>query len=237
MFSEPQSYIKRPKRKKLPLFCDFLYFCRIPLPGSGSGTITTTDKPMPDRNIPERTAELFFALYQEKDRYISVAMSYIQDMEKARDIVSDSFAYMLERKESLPEDLPRLKGYLMLTVKHRCLDALKHLAARENALKNLYEADMEMLGNDNVTEKIMERDMEWLLAQAGVRMKRQTFDILVSSRLEGMSHKEIAGKFGISEGRVAKEIMQAMKVLKKLFKDYLHIVMPLLLMSGRLNGW
>ena len=223
----------------------FYTFAGFRFPGAEAGQITTTDKPMPDRNIPGRTAELFFALYQEKDRYISVAMSYIQDMEKARDIVSmekardivsDSFAYMLERRESLPDDLPRLKGYLMLTVKHRCLDALKHLAARENALKNLYEADMEMLGNDNVTERIMEKDIEDILDRAGARMKRMTFDILVSSRLDGLSHKEIAEKYGITRGRVAKEIMHAMKIMEKLFKDYLHVILPILLLAASLPG-
>lgn len=187
-------------------------------------------------DISGKRQDLVFSLYQERDRYIAVALSYVQDMEKARDIVSDSFAYLLEKLPVLPDDKSRIRAYLMLTVKHKCLDHLKHLAVKENALKNLYETDIEFLGNDNVTERIMERDIEEILSHAGTRMKRMTFDILVSSRLDGLSHKEIAEKYGISQGRVAKEIMHAMKIMKKLFKDYLHVIIPLLLLAASLPG-
>lgn len=43
-------------------------------------------------DISGKRQDLVFSLYQERDRYIAVALSYVQDMEKARDIVSDSFA-------------------------------------------------------------------------------------------------------------------------------------------------
>ena len=81
-----------------------------------------------------------------------------------------------------------------------------------------------------------EKDIEDILDRAGTRMKRMTFDILVSSRLDGLSHKEIAEKYGISQGRVAKEIMHAMKIMKKLFKDYLHVILPILLLAASLPG-
>lgn len=151
-------------------------------------------------------------------------MSYVQDMEKAKDIVSDSYAYMLERKDTLSVDLHKMKAYLMQTVKHRCLDFIRHENVRSNILKNIREIDIEILGEDDVTGRILERDISEILADAGIKMKKQTFDIFISSRIGGMSHKEIALKYGMTPNKVAKEIMQAMKIMKTVFRDYLHLM-------------
>ena len=66
--------------------------------------------------------------------------------------------------------------------------------------------------------------MRELMRNAGVKMKKLTFDIYVMSRFAGLSHKEIAEQYGITRNRVAKEIIKAGKVMEMLVSRYLHLL-------------
>ncbi len=47
-----------------------------------------------------------------------------------------------------------------------------------------------------------------------------TYEIFTAKRLSGMSAKEIAKQFGITERRVNFEIQKASKVFRQVFRDY-----------------
>ena len=160
----------------------------------------------------------------EMERYVTVAFSYLHDREKARDIFSDCYAYILERRDVLDGDLAGMKGYLMQAVRHRCLDELRKDSVRQAAFRNLCREDEEYLADDNVTRRMEESDVRELMRNAGVKMKKLTFDIYVMSRFAGLSHKEIAEQYGITRNRVAKEIIKAGKVMEMLVSRYLHLL-------------
>ena len=166
--------------------------------------------------------DILLGLYRERERYIAVAFRYLQDREKARDVFSDSYAYVLEHRHTLTGDLTKMKIYLMQTVKHKCLDAMRHDDAARKACANLYENSIRMLPGDNITQNVIRQDIYALIRDTGNKISRRTLDIYVSRKFHGLSHKELAGRFGITRSRVAKEISKAGKVIDEIIRRYFH---------------
>lgn len=177
--------------------------------------------------------DVLIGLYADKEKYVSVAFSYLQDMEKAKDVFSDAFAYVYERKGTLDGDLPGMKAYLMQTLKHRCLNEIRRDTVRQTTFRNLYDTDIDMLSDDNISRRILEKDIYAILADAGLKMEKLTYDIYVSSRIGGLSHKEIAKLYGLTTGRVAKEIMKATGIMDFVLKKYFLILMLLAMLYNR----
>ncbi len=127
--------------------------------------------------------------------------------------------------------MTKMKIYMMQSIKHRCFDELKRDTVRQNTLKNLYDTDISLLSEDNVSQRIIENDFYKIIRNAGLKMKKFTMDIYTSSRLGDLSHKEIAALYNISTNRVAKEITKASKIMDTIIKDYLHVTVVFILTS------
>lgn len=69
------------------------------------------------------TAEAFGRLFLEcRSSFENIAFSYINDSDAAKDIVTDSFMYLWEHRETL-EGEDNIKGYLYMCVRARCIQA------------------------------------------------------------------------------------------------------------------
>ena len=171
------------------------------------------------------TLDVLIPLYNEKERYVILADCYLNDREKAKDIVSDSFAYLLEHKDTLPDHPAQIKSYLLQVVKHKCLNEIKREGIKQNTYRNMYEIDVSVLSDDNVTRHIAESDVREIFSIAGGRMKDLTFQIYTSSRFGGLSHKELAKLYGITVNRIAKEISKENKIMGLIVKHYLPAIL------------
>ena len=125
------------------------------------------------------------------------------------------------------------KAYLMQTLKHRCLNEIRKDTVRQTTFRNLYDTDIDRLSDDNISRRILEKDIYAILADAGLKMEKLTYDIYVSSRIGGLSHKEIAKLYGLTTGRVAKEIMKATGIMDSVLKKYFLILMLLAMLYNR----
>lgn len=161
-----------------------------------------------------------------------MADHYLNDMEKAKDIVSDSFIYILEHKESISGDKARIKGYLLQIVKHKCLNELKREEVKQNVYRNMYDIDISVLSDDNITRHIADSDIQVILRIAGNKMKKRTLEIYTACRLRGLSHKELAKIYGVTVNYIAKEISKANKVIEMVIKNYLHIILLIIQSIG-----
>ena len=78
------------------------------------------------------TAEAFGRLFLEcRSSFENIAFSYINDSDAAKDIVTDSFMYLWEHRETL-EGEDNIKGYLYMCVRARCIS---HLRKQQTLLK------------------------------------------------------------------------------------------------------
>ena len=169
--------------------------------------------------------DVIITLYTENvERFESIAFRYLRDREKARDIVSECYEYVLNRKDSLSGSLAEMKTYLLLMIKDRCLNEIRLDTARRERLKDLFEADSDRLSDDNVSRRMVEWDMRKVLETAGSKMQKRAFDIYVSGKIGGLSYKELAKLYGVTQNRVSKDMYKANKIIQTVIRDYLHII-------------
>ena len=184
----------------------------------------------PEKNS-KKTVE---RLYNQRAWLLLLANSYVQNPEASEDIVNDSFISLLENIDRLEE--PVLKSFLATTVKNKCLNWLKRSNCRKLIHENLKikatdACNINILEADSIHSGIFGNEIQSLCRDALEKMNPMTSKIFID-RLAGLSYKEIADKYGITQRTVSYEISKALSVLKVTLKDYLPLV--LLMLSG--NG-
>lgn len=72
----------------------------------------------------EKEIETFYTSCYK--RFVRYALYYVNDLHTAEDMTHDALLYYWEHKEQLTEEIDVL-GYILLSVKNKCLNYLKHL--------------------------------------------------------------------------------------------------------------
>lgn len=70
-----------------------------------------------------REFNIFFTEYQQ--RFVHFATTYIHDEVAAEDLVIESMMYYWKNKERLADDT-NVPAYVLTTLKHKCIDHLRH---------------------------------------------------------------------------------------------------------------
>ncbi len=170
----------------------------------------------------------FNQLYEEyNQRFIRFARSYVMTNEIAEDIVNDSFMYYWENKQNIADQ--NLSSYLLTVVKHKCINYLKRLSLEEQArdrFQYLEEWELQLKISTLEAcnpEKLLSEEIQLLVQKALRSMPKQTRDILIRSRYQSQSNKEIAAELGVSVKTVEYHMSKALKTLRAVLKDYFPI--------------
>lgn len=163
-------------------------------------------------------------IYAKKRAYIAYARSFLRQEAAAEDAFHDSMLYLIENIERLNED--NIPAYFSKVLSAKCLDALKkrrrHDQGNDNMRTSLLDKEMENILSERVENGIILRaDILERFAQCRKKLPEITIKVFFASRLDGLTHKEIADKYGLSVRRVNTEIGTALKVLRAEFRDYL----------------
>lgn len=172
------------------------------------------------------TSEEFNRLFNDKERFIRIAYSYINDMEMATDIVTDSFMYLWEHRENLDSDI-NIKGYLYNYVRTRCISYLRKRKSMLKAQDELYkkelwrlESSINTLSNEEQIKKLFEEEIIDIYKRELSKMPVLTRTVFLASRQNNMTYHEIAEKLNLTVRRVTTEIQRANFILRKSLKDY-----------------
>lgn len=140
-----------------------------------------------------------------------VAANKIGQFEEAEEIVQDIFISLWQRRETLLITTT-LNAYLAVSVKYR---VLKILARRHQFDKFSSHAINFIASFDNSTEEYLEfLEMKSRLEMLVVNLPEKCRLIYKLSREKGLSHKQIAEQYDISEKTVEAHISKALKVLR-----------------------
>ena len=173
----------------------------------------------------------FYATYYT--RFIRYAYYYVNNSSTSEDIVHDALLYFWENKSSIPQETDVI-GYILLTIKNKCLNYLKHLSIEQEYSEhcaNLQEWEItiriQTLENDSYDSIFLE-DVQKILKQALAKLLDKTREIFVLHRLKNKPRKEIASILGVSLQKVDYHINKAINLLSYELKDYLPLMIFLL---------
>ena len=173
------------------------------------------------------TAEEFDRLFNDKERFIRIAYSYINDMEMATDITTDGFMYLWEHRDKLGIDI-NIKGYIYNYIRTRCISFLRKRKSMLKAHSELYrkelwriESGINTLSNEELIDKLFESEIVEIYRRELAKMPVLTRNVFLASRLENMTYYQIAQKFNLTVRQVTSEIQRASLLLRAPLKDYL----------------
>lgn len=173
----------------------------------------------------------FFSEY--RTHFVNIAFSYVRDMDVAKDIVTDSFVYLWERRNELTSEV-NLKGYLYCCMRNRCnthlREKLTHIKATDELSKQTQwqlQSSLNSLDNDEVINKLFQKEMIAIFQQALVGMPRRTREIFEASRNDKLTYQEIAAKYDIPLRRVTSEMQSALQILRHALSDFLILLIVL----------
>lgn len=181
--------------------------------------------------LTQETFEQFFHRYGQ--RLCRIAYSYLRDRDAARDAVNECFTAAWHHREDI--EIKTFESYLYQSVKNECLKYRRNkglkkavydkILMKERCVMDYYTRAIESCNpNELFCEEIMA-----ICRQQIARMPELRRQILTANKFEGMSYKEIADKNGITTRKVDYELQRAINALRLSLKDYLTILVILLL--------
>lgn len=183
--------------------------------------------------LTEKLYEDLFKEYRKGFEYL--AFSFLGDREEARDVVSQCFTKLWEKRDTVISG--DVVNYLYTTVKNACIDYRR--SHRNNKIsENLLKKERDVM--EYYTAAIEKADLSGLFVEEILDICRKTLQDLpdeqreafLKNRVEGLTYQEIAEAMGISYNRVNKDIFKALGKLRLSLKDYLGIVICILLLEN-----
>lgn len=169
-------------------------------------------RPRRTKNEELTLEENFKNFFKENyNRFYYYALRFIRDTEICRDIVSDSFQYMWERRDNIVFETAR--SYMYSHVHHLCIDYLRKEKMKENNADKyltfiLGQSQEELQEQEERIEKIMD------IIKA---LPPTTQKVMELCYFERKKYKEAALILELSESGVRKHIMKGLSKIREEF--------------------
>lgn len=150
-----------------------------------------------------------FELY--KNRTYSFVVKFVHSRADAEEIVQDTFFTIWQKRDTLP-NIEHPRNYIYTIVRNKTYNYLNQAAKNQKILAQLW-ANMQIESND-IEEQTDFRDSEMLIKSGLANLSAQKQQIFKMSRVEGLSHEEIALQVGLSKSRVKNIIVDVLKYLR-----------------------
>ncbi|MDO3628348.1 RNA polymerase sigma factor [Mucilaginibacter sp. BT774] len=166
-----------------------------------------------------------YELYSEK--VYRLAFRFLKDSEQSEEIVQETFINFWLSREKL-DPCGDLWLYLYVISKRLSLNALRQIGKSSILLEKLLYRISDL--QNTTEEKIIAHDLEHYTQKLINQLPPQQQLVFRLSRIEGMSHKEIAEQLDISQNTVKNHMVEALKTLRKHLKyaDFWFLVIFLI---------
>lgn len=163
------------------------------------------------------TADAFDLIYRHYYPALYVyASRLLNDTEAGKEVTQEVFLKMWQSREGL--ELDSVKAYLFKSVKHKCLDYLKHGKVRDAYARHVIAAgDYTVDGIDY----FQAAELHQLIRQTLFEMPPDVKAVFEQSRFEGLTYQQIAEKEDISVKTVEARMTRALKIMRTALREYL----------------
>lgn len=172
----------------------------------------------------ETSFGIFYTTYFS--RFVRYAYYYVNDWQTAEDMTHDALLYYWENRDKLSPETDVL-GYILLTVKNKCINWLKHLQVKMEYSKqyaDLYDWEVNIrlqTLEDESYSSIFSQDIMQIITKELSALPKQTQEIFLLNFLENIPRREIAAQMKVSQQKVDYHINNANKFLAQKLKDYI----------------
>ena len=143
-----------------------------------------------------------------------LAFTLLFDEAESKDVVSDVFASLLSGKVVMRAD--NAKAFLLVSVRHRCLNVLQHKQVQERFARLLTEdADTTYSGNTAEEQMQMEEMMRYVQSNLSP-MEQNVFRLRY---LREMTCQEVADALNVSRQTVHTNLKQSVEKIRKYFNS------------------
>ena len=160
-------------------------------------------------------------------KYYSMLCAYghkFVELEEAEECVQDAFLWLWENREVMVVQ-SSLSSYLFAIVHHRALNRINQKEVKSR-VENYFCEEMQSLIEDTNFYHIEELTRR--IQEAVAALPESYREAFVMHRFKDMTYKEIADLLGVSPKTVDYRIQQALKQLRVDLKEYLPLLLPLL---------
>ena len=156
--------------------------------------------------------EIAILFRQHYGQMIRLAKRMLYDDEESRDVVSEVFATLI-KTDIIPKNM---EGYLMASVRNRCLNLLEHKDVRAK-FEHAYTLEMKqnVATDDTFSYTSVEQRYQQMMAFAKRNLSEQTLLVFRMRHIDGMKYQEIADQLGISRVMVYKHLAKAINTIKE----------------------
>jgi RNA polymerase sigma-70 factor (ECF subfamily) len=149
------------------------------------------------------------------DRYKNLLYNHaykkLGDPEEVKDVLQELFTNLWNKRADIPVAM-NLSGYLYAGVRNRVLNLLSHKEVENKYLTSIQRFTRE---EDYSTDlAIREKELAGLIQKEIDQLPPKMREVFLLSRKENLSHQEIAGQLSISEQTVAKQVTNALRILR-----------------------
>ena len=159
------------------------------------------------------------------ERLFDYSTKVIRNEDEAQDIVQDVLVSLWQRRHNL--NIDSLSSYLHAAIRFKGLAYI-----RANLTKNNYMDSLGCFfeeGRDFLNEELDARDLEMMIKSEIDKLPPRMREIFILSRIEQLSHKEIAERLNISDQTVKKQINLSLKLFRLLLDERSGTVLSLLM--------
>lgn len=170
----------------------------------------------------------FSELYvRYKDKLYFFCLSLLKSHEESNDIVQELFIRIWETRSSLNPDLS-FSSLLYTIARNRIFNHFRDMEIEEKAISALaaYKPEKE----ETIDSQIIYTEYQRILQKAIDLLPSQRQKVFNMSRIENLSHKEIAAQLGVSVYTVQEHISEALKFIKIYFNKNADFLLNLSLL-------
>lgn len=183
--------------------------------------------------IQKGNLKAFETLYFDmQPRLFAFSRKFIDDIEICSDIVQEIFHELWENRQTTLIKTS-VKAYLFRVLHNKCLNHIRDKKVQDKYISyvdfKLKETELLFYNQDwEGYKSIFFQEVLQIFKKSMEELPEGCREVMLMSRVEGLSNKEIAEKLEISLRTVENQIYRALKILKVNLKDYLPLFLYIL---------
>lgn len=181
------------------------------------------------------TAEELMKLNSDKSSFVLLAYSYLHDHDVAEDVFQESILYILENRDTI--SVNNARWYFSRVILNKCLYYLRQSSNRARIKDSIRDSvimaeNIKILSDKASDVAAFNADLSGCLKECRRELPQLAYNIFIDAKVRGLSHKDIADAYNITQRRVATEMQRALVVFRHVFKDYWFLFLAIFCVGG-----